>query len=255
MTFSLFAYAAVLGLGFSVAADNPFETDHAFSPVNRIDHLLQEDWHKHGLKGANLCSDPVFLRRVYLDLTGALPTLDQCKAFLSDNSPDKRSQLINELLATNAFAEYQTMKWCDILRVKAEFPINLWPNAVQAYHRWIYESIRDNKPYDKFMRELLVSSGSNFRVPPVNFYRAVQSKTLEGISQAVALTCMGMRFETLSAEYAEGLKICFSRVAYKRTAEWKDEVVFLNPEPVEGRKARMPDGTMLELSADTDPRF
>ena len=55
------------------------------------------------------------------------------------------------------------MKWCDTLRVKSEFPINLWPNAVQAYHRWIRTAIRDNVPYDRFARELLTASGSNFR--------------------------------------------------------------------------------------------
>ena len=53
------------------------------------------------------------------------------------------------------------MKWCDLLRVKAEFPINLWPNAVQAYHRWIRTAIRENKPYDQFVREMLTASGSN----------------------------------------------------------------------------------------------
>jgi hypothetical protein len=65
-------------------------------------------------------------------------------------------------------------------KVKSEFPINLWPNAAQAYHRWIRAAIRDNKPYDQFARELLTASGSNFRAPEVNFYRAVQSREPAG---------------------------------------------------------------------------
>ena len=96
------------------------------------------------------------------------------------------------------------MKWCDLLRVKAEFPINLWPNAAQAYHRWIRTSIRDNKPYDQFVREMLTSSGSNFRVPQVNFYRAVQSREPQGIAQAVALTFMGMRADKWPKERLAG---------------------------------------------------
>jgi hypothetical protein len=56
------------------------------------------------------------------------------------------------------------MKWCDILRVKSEFPINLWPNAVQAYYRWIRTCVKENMPYDRFVREMLTASGSNFRV-------------------------------------------------------------------------------------------
>ena len=63
-----------------------------------------------------------------------------------------------------------------MLRIKSEFPINLWPNAVQAYHRWIREALRGNLPYDRFARALLTTSGSNFRDPPVNFYRAVAAR-------------------------------------------------------------------------------
>jgi len=64
------------------------------------------------------------------------------------------------------FAEYWGLKWGDLLRIKAEFPSNPWPNAVQAYDRWIRESLRQNNPYDQFVRELLTASGSNFRLPP-----------------------------------------------------------------------------------------
>ena len=93
------------------------------------------------------------------------------------------------------------MKWSDLLRVKAEFPINLWPNAVQAYHRWIRDlRSSENMPYDRFVRELLTASGSNFRVPPVNFYRAMQSREPPAIAQAVALTFMG----DAGREVAEG---------------------------------------------------
>ena len=91
------------------------------------------------------------------------------------------------------FADYWAMKWCDLLRVKSEFPINLWPNAVQAYHRWIRGCIKENMPYDRFVREMLTASGSNFDVPQVNFYRAVQNREPTAIAQAVALAFMGVR--------------------------------------------------------------
>jgi len=84
---------------------------------------------------------------------------------LRDSRLGRRSALIDALLEREEFADYWALKWCDVLRVKSEYPINLWPNAVQAYHRWVYNSIRENKPYDQFVRELLTSSGSNFRVP------------------------------------------------------------------------------------------
>jgi len=127
------------------------------------------------------CTDAVFLRRAYLDVIGTLPTADEARGFLSDTSLNKRRALVERLLERDEFADYWAMKWSDLLRVKAEFPVNLWPNAAQAYHRWLRASIRDNKPYDRFARELLTSNGSNFRVGPVNFYRAIQDRSPEGI--------------------------------------------------------------------------
>jgi hypothetical protein len=161
------------------------------------------------------------------------------------------------------------MKWSDILRVKSEFPINLWPNAVQTYHRWIRTCIKENMPYDKFVRELLTASGSNFRVPPVNFYRAVQSKESQSIAQAVALTFMGVRAESWPKERLSGMSAFFSKVGYRTTAEWKEEIVVFDPDKlalstVEGAAAPdsnavtqvaiFPDGNSVRLSPDQDPR-
>ena len=105
---------------------------------------------------------------------------------MQDSDPDKRRKLIDRLLERHEFADYWAMKWCDLLRVKSEFPIKLWPNAVQAYHRWIHTAIKENMPYDRFVRAMLTGSGSNFRDPQVNFYRAVQSREPQAIAQAVA---------------------------------------------------------------------
>ena len=118
--------------------------------------------------------------------------------------------MIDKLLERDEFADYWAMKWSDLLRVKAEFPINLWPNAAQAYHRWIRTSIKENMPYDRFVREMLTASGSNFRVPPVNFYRAMQNKEPAGIAQAVALTFMGTRAEKWPAGRLSGMAAFFS---------------------------------------------
>ena len=101
------------------------------------------------------CSDAVFVRRAYLDVIGTLPTADEARDFMRDANPGKRVDLIDRLLARPEFADYWAMKWSDLLRVKAEFPVNLWPNAAQAYHNWIRTSVRDNLPYDRFAREML----------------------------------------------------------------------------------------------------
>lgn len=177
-----------------------------------------------------LCSDVVFVRRAYLDVIGKLPTAQEAREFIQDpDTRTKRSRLIDALLGRKEFADYWSMKWGDALRIKAEFPVNLWPNAAQAYHRWVHAGLTENKPYDRFVRELLTASGSNFRVGPVNFYRAVQNRTPEGLAGAVALTFMGTRVDAWPSNRLAGMKVFFAQVGYKPTSEWKEEHVFWDP--------------------------
>ncbi len=243
-----------LHAGVAAAAPSPFEMDTWPSAANGVDTRVLAALQRQGLEPAAPCSDGVFIRRVYLDVIGALPEPAAVLAFLADTRPDKRARLIDELLARPEFAEYWTLKWCDLLRVKAEFPINLWPNAVQAYERWIHEAVRTNVPYDQFARALLTSSGSNFRVPPVNFYRALQSREPQGLAEAVALTLMGVRLASWPAARRDGLAAFFSRVAFKGTDEWKEEIVCLDPAPAGPLAAVFPDGTTVAIPAGDDPR-
>ena len=232
----------------------PFETDDKYAPKNRIDTLVMATLREKGIQPANLCSDAVFVRRVYLDVIGTLPEPEEVRDFLQDANPRKRALLIHTLLRRDEFADYWSLKWCDLLRVKAEFPINLWPNAVQAYHRCIQDYLRQNTPYDQFVREMLTSSGSNFRVPQVNFYRAIQGHEPSAIAGAVALTFMGVRLENWPAERRSGMEAFFSRVAYKTTSEWKEEIVYLDPVPTEPLQAVFPDGVAVQIQAGQDPR-
>jgi hypothetical protein len=276
-------------LFYGAAASSPFETDTAALPRNQVDRLLFDRWAELGRTPAHLCSDAVFVRRVWLDVIGTLPTAAEAREFIRDPEANKRSALIDRLLARDEFADYWAMKWGDLLRIKAEFPVNLWPNAAQAYHRWVRASLAENKPYDRFARELLTSSGSNFRVGPVNFYRAIQNRTPEGIARAVALTFLGMRAETWPTNRLAGMTVFFSQIGYKPTSEWKEEHVFWDPlgassiagNSAPGRaavaaigqptnqvaqpaisistnnilpRAVFPDGTEVSLPLDRDPR-
>ncbi len=238
----------------SDASFEQFENSGEFVANNRIDTLVMKTFRSKGIEPANLCSDSVFIRRVYLDVIGTLPEPQDVREFLQDRNPHKRAKLINELLRRDEYADYWSLKWCDLLRVKAEFPINLWPNAVQAYHRWILDAIRRNMPYNQFAREMLTSSGSNFRVPQVNFYRAIQGRQPSAIAGAVALTFMGVRLENWPQERRSGMEAFFSRVAYKQTAEWKEEIVYLDPAQTEPLEAVFPDGIAVRVPPDRDPR-
>ncbi|NMC22030.1 MAG: DUF1553 domain-containing protein, partial [Thermogutta sp.] len=257
-------------------------------PANRIDEIVFAKLQSLGIQPV-LCSDAVFVRRAYLDLIGELPTAEEAKAFIESNDKNKRAALIHRLLDDTRHADYWAMRWGDILRVKAEFPVKLWPNAAQAYHRWIWESLVRNKPYDRFARELLTSSGSNFRVGPANFYRAISERTPAGIASAVALAFMGTRIDLWPEERRANMAVFFSQVGFKPTGEWKEEIVFWDPlkstaipgDTAEGlesiaaavtatntvpqalpeplteagpQEAVFPDGTKTTLPPDRDPR-
>jgi len=290
MKTTLISFAVLMAVtcGAAMPEKSPavYEASTTPKPAGQIDKIVFAKLDSMGVKPV-LCSDAVFVRRAYLDIIGKIPTAAEAREFIEDQSAQKRKVLIDELMERDEFADYWSMKWGDVLRIKAEFPINLWPNAAQAYHRWVHASIAANKPYDKFVREMLASSGSNFRVGPVNFYRALQNKTPEGIATAVALTFMGARVEAWPKDRLAGMMVFFSQVGYKPTNEWKEESVFWDPlktttvpgnaapgeasiaavissnvkqEPAalppvtRYQTAVFPDGKEIKLSGDRDPR-
>ena len=274
---SLILLVALLA-SFAQAADpamdpGVFESPAELKPESQIDKLVFAKLSALDIHPA-LCSDAVFVRRVYLDVIGTLPTAKEARDFIQDpDAKNKRRVLIDRLLERTEFTDYWSMKWGDILRIKAEFPVNLWPNAAQAYHRWVRASIAENKPYDKFVREMLTSSGSNFRVGPVNFYRAIQNRTPDGIASAVALAFMGTRTDSWPKDRLTGMAAFFSQIGYKPTREWKEENVYWDPFastaeavtnaatnsvslPVKTapETAVFPDGKSIKLPPDRDPR-
>lgn len=236
---------------------DPYSSSPRSAPLSELDRLVLADLERLGIPPAALCSDAVFVRRTFLDVIGTLPTAREVRAFLEDPAPDKRARLVEHLLARPEFADYWAMKWSDLLRVKAEFPINLWPNAAQAYHRWILASVRTNLPLDRFVRDLITASGSNFRDGPANFYRAMQNRDPVGIARTVALTFLASRAEHWPSNRLAGLAAFFSQVGYKSTGEWKEEIVFHDPSRATNglwRSAAFPDGVPARITPGQDPR-
>lgn len=195
------------------------------------------------------CRDEVFLRRAYLTVTGALPSPQESAKFLDDSRPDKREKLINRLLNRELALQYTLMHWGDILRIKSEFPSNLWPNGVQAYNRWIYEKLMNNVPYDQMVRELLLSTGSNFRDPAANFYRGFQERSPENFYANINLLFLGNR------NCADNGYLCFSQIKFKSTKEWKEEIIYIDyRKELPWQQIKLADGTILQPDYNTDWR-
>ena len=238
----------------NTAAPSVYEAEGPAVPRGRIDELLFARLRELGIPPARPCADAVFLRRAFVDVIGTLPTADEAVRFLDDPTPGKRDELIDELLARPEFALYQANRWGDVLRIKAEFPVNLWPNGAQAYSRWVHAAMARNLTYDDFVRQLLLATGSNFRVPEVNFWRSAADRSPAGFGRAVALLCLGARSEKWPLAAQQGFGAFFARVATKPTQEWKEEIVYVDygkPGPAQGT---LPDGTVVALAPDADGR-
>jgi Protein of unknown function (DUF1553)/Protein of unknown function (DUF1549) len=238
---------------------------------NRIDELVFARLKALGIPPSELSTDAEFLRRVYLDTIGSLPTPDEARGFLADKDPQKRSKLIDRLLERREFADFWALKWGDLLRIKSEYPVNVWPKAVHVYYRWLRESLARNTPYDQLVRELLTAGGSNFRVPPANFFRAMPGRNPQSFAETTALVFMGARVncahchghptETWTRDDNLGLAAYFSKVTFKATQEWKEEIVYFHPDAglwhPKAKQLVKPKplaGAPLELKREDDPR-
>lgn len=119
-------------------------------------------------------SDSVFIRRLFLDTIGILPTADQTRVFVADTAKDKRSQLIDQLLADERMADHWTSYWQDVL---AENPSILKPtlNNTGPFRWWIYDALVENKPMDRFVTELVRMEGDKLSGAPAGFAMASEN--------------------------------------------------------------------------------
>lgn len=156
--------------------------------MHPIDKLVLADLARLRIRPSDLASDSVFIRRAYLDTCGIIPTAAEVKAFLADTSPDKRTKLIDTLLARPEFADYWAQKWGDLLRNEEK---SLDRKGVTVFHRWIRNWIADDKPLTDFAKEVITARGSTYSTPPANFYRAVRDPYLR--AESVAQVFLGLR--------------------------------------------------------------
>jgi hypothetical protein len=158
---------------------------------NFIDQLVYRKLRKLNLLPSEQADEATYLRRVYLDVIGTLPTADEARRYLRDPRPDRRARLVDELLKRSEFADYWAMKWADLLRVDRQA---LGHKYAYGYYRWIRDSVAANKPLDQFARELLTAEGPLGEVGPASFYKVVgkpgeAASTLSQIFLSVRLAC------------------------------------------------------------------
>ena len=167
------------GFKWSAPRENNYIDKHIFAKLRSL-----------RTNPSGLCSETVFLRRAYLDLLGVLPTVDEARAFTADARTDKRARLVERLLERDEFAEFWALKWADLFRNEEK---TIDRKGVQAFHGWIVQSLRENKPVDQFVREIIAARGSTYLNPPANYYRALRDPITR--AEATAQVFLGVRLQ------------------------------------------------------------
>ena len=146
----------------------PAENYASIPSYNFIDSLSVAQFQRLGLMPSELCSDAEFIRRSKLDAVGLLPTPEEVRAFMADAAPDKRQRWIVRILNDPAYADYWANKWADLLRPN---PDRVGIKSVFLLDQWLREQFQANRPYDQFVRDILLAEGSNHRAGPAVVYR------------------------------------------------------------------------------------
>ncbi|HVA46578.1 MAG TPA: DUF1549 and DUF1553 domain-containing protein [Pirellulales bacterium] len=202
---------------------------------NFIDALAAQKFRELGIPPSPLCDDAAFLRRAFLDAIGTLPTPEEAKAFLDATDADKRTRLVDRLLGltgdpaqdiyNNQYAAFWTLKWADLLRCNSA---SIGEQGMWALHNWIADSLRQNKPFDLFVREIITAKGSVYSSGPANFFRVANNPQdrAEAASQlflGVRLACAKCHhhpFEKYGQEDYYSFAAFFARVGVKGSQEF-----------------------------------
>lgn len=149
----------------------------------RIDTFIEEGYKAQKITPNAPVSDEVFVRRIYLDVIGRIPSQEEARAFLDSSEPGKRAKLIDQLLDSEGFVSHTFNWWADILRVQS----GMQGEAGQAYAEWIKDSIRNNKPYDQFVRDLVTSEGYIWDNGAVGYYIRDAGMPLDNMSNTTQI--------------------------------------------------------------------
>ena len=197
-----------------------------------IDTLIFNKLEKLRIAPSELCSDEVFLRRVFLDVAGVLPSAEDYVRFMENTAPNKREQLVDELLARKEFVELWVMKWAELLQIRTTQAIS--KKAMLLYYNWLQERLANDVPMDQMVQELLGASGGIFTNAATNYYQN-ETNTLK-VAENVAQVFMGMRiqcsqchnhpFDRWTMDDYYSFAAFFSQVGRKRAEDPRETIVF-----------------------------
>jgi hypothetical protein len=169
--------------------------------AGKIDQLLSARWAEAKVEPVPLASDAEFLRRVYLDVAGRIPSVAEARAFLEDKRPDKRSRQVDQLLASSSYVGHMTNVWRALLLPEAgnNFQVRIQQGG---FEQWLKKQVAKNAGYDQMTRELLTTpvggngglgaiAGFYGNSSPLTFYLAKEFKP-ENLASSTARVFLGV---------------------------------------------------------------
>ncbi|QDU93688.1 DUF1549 domain-containing protein [Lignipirellula cremea] len=205
-------FRASIPLGLPVTSAPPnknFVDQHVFSKLTSL-----------GIPPSPVCDDSTFIRRVSLDIAGRLPTAAEAQAFVESTSPNKRDQLIDDLLASPGYGDYFANKWVMVLR-NTRIAGNTGVSF--RFHDWVRRAMQENMPYDDFVRNIVAATGDVDKNPAASWYTQVSNTTSQ--VEDTAQLFLGLRvqcarchhhpFERWSQNDYYGFQAFFSQVGLK----------------------------------------
>ena len=158
---------------------------------NYVDTLVNAKLKKLRIEPSGVCDDSTFVRRVYLDVIGLVPTPEEYARFMVSTLPDKRELLVDELLDRKEFAELWVLKWAELLQIRSSNEVSY--KAMLLYYGWLQDKIAKNVPTDAWVKELLGANGGTFKNAATNYYQ-IERDVLK-VTENVAQVFMGMRIQ------------------------------------------------------------
>jgi len=199
-------------------------------PANFVDEQIFAKQKLLQLQPADDAGDAAFVRRVYLDLIGTLPTGDEAREFLDSKAADKRARLIDALLERDEFAQFWALKWADVMRGSRE---TISERGVHSFHRYMVRNFAADRPFTEVAREIVTAGGNTLYRPEANFYRIAE--TPEDAAESMAQLFLGVRmqcakchnhpFEAITQHDYYGLAAYFARVKNKGKQFMLDDAV------------------------------
>jgi hypothetical protein len=199
---------------------------------NYIDTLVDNKLKKLRIAPSGICSDEEFLRRVSLDITGLLPTVEEHDQFMANTDPQKRAKLVDALLQRPEFADIWVMKWAELLQIRSGGEV-AYKSAV-VYYNWLREQILANVPVNELVRELVSSNGGTFENPAAGFYQFETDplKLAEDTAQAFlgvqikCAQCHNHPFDRWTMNDYRGFVAFFTQIQRKKGEDPRETIVF-----------------------------